>query len=350
MLRTATFDDEGLIRHASDQRKWWALRVSNPRPSPCKGEEEVLVRGLTCGFGCRLSTSEYVRCHLSCYADVMRGALRRAPRAGSSVTLLTTWTGTQNSSSPASSADRSRSLAQILLASTSSGRRPPATSSRVSAMWTRWLSSATSPRTSQLVALAQLHREVVDEMPSWEDRVEVVYVSTEALTNFRTDSSNAARISPGEPFHEIRVDHRWLIDWYQLREVGQVLYGPPVTTLVPVITNAEYVEAVRQHVLDWPDPEVGESQGSLAYAIITLCRGLRTIRTGTLVSKREAARWGCSVLPDHARFIRDAIGWRERARILPQIADEKAADATKHFVEDLRHLVEQEAKASSPST
>ena len=206
------------------------------------------------------------------------------------------------------------------------------------------------PSESQLVAIEHLHREVDDEMPSWEDRVEVVYVSIQALTNFRTDSSNAARISPGEPFHEIRVDRRWLIDWYQLREVGQVLYGPPVTTLVPLITNAEYVEAVRQLILGWPDPEVGESEGSLAYAIITLCRGLRTVRTGILVSKREAARWGCSVLPNHARLIRDAIDWRERARILPQIADEKAADATKHFVEDLRHLVEQEAKASSPST
>ena len=30
----------------------WALRGSNPRPSPCKGEEEVLVRGLSCGFAC----------------------------------------------------------------------------------------------------------------------------------------------------------------------------------------------------------------------------------------------------------------------------------------------------------
>lgn len=199
------------------------------------------------------------------------------------------------------------------------------------------------PSNAQLVALARLHREVVDAMPSWEDRVEVVYVSTEGLTTFRTEPSKAARISPGEPFHEIRIDHRWLIDWYQLREVGQVLHGPPVTTLVPVITHPEYVEAVRQLVLGWPDPEAGESEGSLAYAVITLCRGLRTIRTGTLVSKREAARWGCEVLPDQAPLIRDAVGWRARAHAQPLIATAEATDATKHFVHHVRRLAEREA-------
>ena len=122
-----------------------------------------------------------------------------------------------------------------------------------------------------------------------------------------------------------------------------------MTTLVPVITNAEYVEAVRQHVLDWPDPDVGESQGSLAYAIITLCRGFRTIRTGTLVSKREAARWGCEVLPDHAPLIRDAIGWRERAYAQPQIAAEEETDATRLFVHNVSRLVEREAESGDSS-
>ena len=72
MFRTTTLADEDVSAHASDQWKQWALRVSNPRPSPCKGEEEVLVSGLTCGFGCRLSACEYVGVHLRCYASVMQ--------------------------------------------------------------------------------------------------------------------------------------------------------------------------------------------------------------------------------------------------------------------------------------
>ncbi|MEX1262644.1 MAG: nucleotidyltransferase domain-containing protein [Actinomycetota bacterium] len=82
-------------------------------------------------------------------------------------------------------------------------------------------------KAAEVAALAQLHLEIVEEMPEWEDRVEVVYLSSRALKTFRTESSAAARISPGEPFHEIEVDSRWLIDWYQLREVGIALLGPP---------------------------------------------------------------------------------------------------------------------------
>ena len=53
------------------------------------------------------------------------------------------------------------------------------------------------PSDAQLVALEHLHREVVDEMPSWEDRVEVVYVSTGHSQTSERDSSNAARSLPG---------------------------------------------------------------------------------------------------------------------------------------------------------
>ncbi len=104
------------------------------------------------------------------------------------------------------------------------------------------------PTDTHLGSLRELHAGIVREMPDWDDRVEAVYLSTHALMNFRT-TSPAARISPGEPFHPIEVDGRWLIDWYQLRTVGIALYGPPATQVAPPIMEGEYVEAVRQHLL-----------------------------------------------------------------------------------------------------
>ncbi len=51
----------------------WALRVSNPRPSPCKGETNMQVRALSCGNVVSLSTVEYLgvplRCYAMCYAE-----------------------------------------------------------------------------------------------------------------------------------------------------------------------------------------------------------------------------------------------------------------------------------------
>ena len=55
---------------------WWALRDSNPRPSPCKGERKPQVRALSRGNAVSLGTAEYLGVPSDRYADVMRG-LRR---------------------------------------------------------------------------------------------------------------------------------------------------------------------------------------------------------------------------------------------------------------------------------
>ena len=196
---------------------------------------------------------------------------------------------------------------------------------------------------AQLSGLERLHLEIGEEMPQWHDRVEVVYLASRALRTFRTEPSPAARISPGEPFHAIEVDHRWLIDWYQLREVGTALCGPPAASLVPIISRDEYVEAVREHMLAWPDWASGFStQGAQAYAILTMCRGLRTWRTGEHVSKREAARWACEAFPEHAHLIRDAVVWRQQSRTGSPGDGRATRDATTRFMNDATRLVSQE--------
>jgi hypothetical protein len=196
------------------------------------------------------------------------------------------------------------------------------------------------PISDQLTALGALHQEIVEDHPRWEDRVEAVYLSSRALATFRTASSPAAWISPGEPFHAIEVDHRWLIDWYQLREVGITLRGPAIDSLVPEITHGEYLDAVRQHLLTWRDSlDDLESQGDQAYAVLTMCRGLRTVRTGEHVSKRQAARWASEELPEHADLIRDALEWRARSRGGLRIDGTTTRATTARFVEMVLELV-----------
>jgi hypothetical protein len=191
------------------------------------------------------------------------------------------------------------------------------------------------PTETHLEGLEELHAGIVREMPEWDDRIEAVYLSTSALSDFRR-TSPAARISPGEPFHPIEVDHRWLMDWYQLRTVGTALYGPPVTQVAPPITQDEYVDAVRQHLLDpgWLDATVTARDRS--YAILTMCRGLRTLRTGEYVSKREAARWASEVMPEHAALIADAVAWRGRREDGSVDPGLTTQDATRRFVVDVQ--------------
>jgi predicted nucleotidyltransferase len=190
---------------------------------------------------------------------------------------------------------------------------------------------------SELAALDRMHSELVAETSEWDGRVEVVYVTSEGLRTFRDDTSAAARISPGEPFHAIVIDSKWLIDWYQLREVGVKLFGPPVAKVVPAISKPEYVEAVRQLILTWPTNELGRL-GAQAYAILTMCRGLRTVRTGEYVSKRGAARWASERLPEYAELIRTALLWREDRRGATEDAT-PTRDAAAAFVAEVASLV-----------
>jgi Aminoglycoside adenylyltransferase, C-terminal domain len=200
------------------------------------------------------------------------------------------------------------------------------------------------PSAAQLGGLERLHRDIVDEQPPWEDKVEVVYLSACALTTFREGSAPAARISPGEPFHAIEVDRRWLIDWYQLRATGIALFGPPPTSLVPVIAHDEYVEGIRQHILEWPQVGASVTRGVQAYAILTMCRGLLTWRTGQQVSKRAAARWACDALPEHAELIRDAVCWRAQDRKGSAFDGATTFEATSRFVNDVKRLVAAESE------
>jgi hypothetical protein len=194
----------------------------------------------------------------------------------------------------------------------------------------------------QLAALAELHARIVRETPGWEDRVEVVYLSTHALRNFR-EPSPAARIAPGEPFHAIEVDDRWLIDWYQVRASGIALHGPSPDEVVPPITSEEDVEAVRRHLLEdlqWRDGL--QTPAGRAYAILSMCRGLRTFETGEHVSKREGARWAAEVMPEYAGVIAAALAWRSRDTARPAMMSVMTEEAANRLVVDVQRRLRAE--------
>jgi hypothetical protein len=61
--------------------------------------------------------------------------------------------------------------------------------------------------------------------------------------------------------------------------------------------------------VDDPEPHLSHSQQ--AYPIMTMCRALRTYRTGDFVSKNEAIRWAARELPDWSTLIQNSAAWRE---------------------------------------
>jgi Domain of unknown function (DUF4111)/Nucleotidyltransferase domain len=191
---------------------------------------------------------------------------------------------------------------------------------------------ASDPTEEDVTTLAGMHKRLALEMPAWDDRIEVDYLSARALEEFRAHPWPAARISPGEPFHRIAVDHRWVLDWYQVRTSGLALYGPSPDELVPAISEAECVQAVREQAAEWPNRiSDNPSPRGLAYAVLTICRALRACTTGEYVSKKEAANWASHQLPEFRAVIEDAVAWRYTQA--PKIARPPDPDAARSLSE-----------------
>src|SRR6202011_2197435 len=82
--------------------------------------------------------------------------------------------------------------------------------------------------------------------------------------------------------------------------------------LIPKISHSEFVAAARGELLIWPRQiSPGMSAGSLAYAVLTICRSLCLIEAGRHVSKREGALWGATRMPGFAPLISEALTRRE---------------------------------------
>jgi predicted nucleotidyltransferase len=195
---------------------------------------------------------------------------------------------------------------------------------------------ATDPTDNDVATLAEMHKRLINDTPAWNDRVEVDYLSATALANFRSRSWPAARISPGDLFHRIQIDERWVLDWYQVLVSGIALYGPPPQTFIPPISHEEFLEAVRQHLEEWPDRLTEDlSPGGRAYAILTACRALRVCRTGEYAAKKEAAEWATEQLPQFHDLITGALARRHG----PRTGGESITLAeTTYFVQTVIHL------------
>jgi len=161
--------------------------------------------------------------------------------------------------------------------------------------------------------LGMTHASFADRHPEWSDRIEVVYVSEDALRAFRTSPGRLAVISPGEPFHlRDEPPSEWIQNWYLVRETGVALFGPIATALIPPIAWPEFVAAIRRYARGIAARSLDDvSPGQLAYNVLTICRALRAVETDTLDSKREAAAWVRERDPDRAELIDAALRCRQ---------------------------------------
>ncbi len=187
-------------------------------------------------------------------------------------------------------------------------------------------------------ALKGMHEYLVAEYKEWHDRIEVCYITVDALRTVKSHTSMIVNISPGEPIHRTESYKEWIMNWYLTREKSKALYGPSPKSIIEPISKEEFVQSVKDNVKAWGG-WVDDMRNPYAqsYAILTICRALYAYKTGEQASKKEAALWAQKELPEWSDVIQSALLWRHGGKYHP--ANDVTHPRTMQFVNHVRGLI-----------
>ena len=169
----------------------------------------------------------------------------------------------------------------------------------------------------QVAGLQLLHSRLFALEVPWAQHLEGSYVSESRLR--RLDPARTPLLYLDNGASELVWDghcNTAVVRW-TLREHGVVLAGPDPDRLIdpvaPDDVRAEARDTVTEYAAWAPEPtKAGPmSRWKQPYLVLTFCRLLHTLESGTVVSKREAGLWAMDALdPEWASLIRAALADR----------------------------------------
>jgi Domain of unknown function (DUF4111) len=147
--------------------------------------------------------------------------------------------------------------------------------------------------------LREMHRHFDQRSSPWAARLDVVYIPEDAL---RESFPKAARYPILEWPGLLELDQLesgWPIQRYTLREYGIVVSGPDPRSLLDPVDPDDLRQASATIVERWQAQALGDPEWfawlreghNQAFVVLTLCRLLYTLDTGSVASKPAAARW-----------------------------------------------------------
>ncbi|MFZ5814587.1 MAG: aminoglycoside adenylyltransferase domain-containing protein [Bacillota bacterium] len=164
--------------------------------------------------------------------------------------------------------------------------------------------------------LAELHRRIGESDHRWVIPYEGSYIPVQAIRRHDPARSLHPVIRVDGSFGVDRHGGEWIIQRHLIRERGITLVGPPPESLIDPVTPGDLRLAVCHLMREWWEPQLRDphrlrSSEYQAYAVLTMCRVLYTLRFGSLASKPEAARWAQQTLDQRwAGLIEGAMAWR----------------------------------------
>jgi hypothetical protein len=147
--------------------------------------------------------------------------------------------------------------------------------------------------------LQDIHAQFAASSSPWADKIEAVYIPSPALRHAAPNPSHYPQIEKGTRLFRAPLESGWVFQCITIRDRGVVVAGPDPHTLVDTIHPQAIHSAVAAIAALWleqadTDPTWLawlQQRHHQTFVILTLCRLLYSLATGSVVSKPRAAEW-----------------------------------------------------------
>lgn len=167
---------------------------------------------------------------------------------------------------------------------------------------------------AQVAALEAMHARLWAEGPKMSSKLEGKYLPLADLPRFEAQAGPFPTVNEGE-FFLAKQESDWIIQRWVLREQGVAVMGPQLEALIEPVSPEMLRGAVLGYLREWWRPMLArparlESSEYQAYAILSMCRALYTLRFEQIASKPVSARWAQAEFGGWAGLIESALSWR----------------------------------------
>ena len=195
----------------------------------------------------------------------------------------------------------------------------------------------------QIADLQAMHEQTWATSLKRAGKLEGAYVPLELIRRHEPKGAPCPGVNEGR-FYVANLGSDWIIQRHVVREHGVVIEGPDPKTLINFVSPDEIRAAVREILQEWWFPMLDDPSWLMehdnayhAFAVITMCRVLHALETGTIVSKPKAIQWARERLNDPWRGLIDTAVAASRHETQDGFLDE-ALDFIRFIKEQTKKL------------
>lgn len=141
--------------------------------------------------------------------------------------------------------------------------------------------------------------------------LEGAYVPKELIRKHDPNGAPCPTINEGK-FYIAPLGSDWIIQRHVVREYGVVIEGPDPKTLIDFVTPDDIRKSVMGILNEWWFPMLDDPSwlreheaGYRSFAVITMCRVLHALDTGTITSKPKAAQYARTRVDSSSQILID---------------------------------------------